>query len=149
MDFETYMKKYRPEIRIGTKEYYDLQCTWDAANRIIVPEMTDEDFDLAVGSVTSFYQSKRAKLKKQVTHWIGKFMIVKNENNVTRQKNKHLCRMIKSYRDSEIQLQREVKALKAIGQSNVAKLASTIRSHENTITVLESQVKELEAGMLV
>jgi hypothetical protein len=43
--------------------------------------MTEEDFDLAVGHVTSFYQSKRAMLKKQVTHWIGKFMIVKAENN--------------------------------------------------------------------
>jgi hypothetical protein len=47
--------------------------------------MTDEDFDLAVGHVTSFYQSKRAILKKQLTHWIGKFMIVKAENNRIRQ----------------------------------------------------------------
>lgn len=36
--------------------------------------------------VQAAYQSKRDQLKKQVTHWYGKFMIVKQENNRLRAK---------------------------------------------------------------
>jgi hypothetical protein len=104
--------------------------------------MTDEDYDLAVGAVASFYQSKRAHLKKQVTHWIGKFMICKNENNVIRQKNKDLCALVRNYRDTEVELQRELTTLKETSGANVASLADTIRT-------LEGQVKELEPGVLV
>lgn len=53
---------------------------------------SDQDFDLAVGSVASFYQSKRAQLKKQVTHWYGKFMICKAENNKIRSINKAITK---------------------------------------------------------
>ncbi len=31
--------------------------------------------------IGSLFQSKKDRLKKQVTHWTGKFMIVKAENN--------------------------------------------------------------------
>jgi hypothetical protein len=48
--------------------------------------IAEEEFDLAVGHIVSFYQSKRTMLKKQVTHWIGKFMICKHENNRLRHK---------------------------------------------------------------
>ena len=48
--------------------------------------VTTEDHENAVEDIASFYQSKRAKLKKQVTHWIGKFMICKAENNALRNK---------------------------------------------------------------
>jgi hypothetical protein len=34
----------------------------------------------------SFYQSKYANLKNQLTNWIGKHSIVKQENNVLRRK---------------------------------------------------------------
>ncbi len=37
-------------------------------------------------NVVSLFQSKRDHLKKQVTHWYGKFMIVKAENNKLRAK---------------------------------------------------------------
>ena len=33
-------------------------------------------------------QKRAAQLKKQVTHWIGKFMIVKAENNKLRAQNR-------------------------------------------------------------
>ena len=57
----------------------------------VIP-IRQEDFDLAIKATTSFYQSKRAQLKKKVTHWIGKFMIVKAENNQLRTKISKLAR---------------------------------------------------------
>lgn len=63
--------------------------------------MTDEDFDLAVGSITSFYQSKRAKLKQQVTGWMGKFRICKSENNALRRHNKQLHDALRYHREQE------------------------------------------------
>jgi hypothetical protein len=38
--------------------------------------------------IYALYQSKTARLKKQVTHWMGKFMIVKAENNRIRSINR-------------------------------------------------------------
>jgi len=46
-----------------------------------------KEVEIAVALTESGYQSKRAKLKKQVTHFIGKFNIVKAENNALRKKN--------------------------------------------------------------
>lgn len=63
--------------------------------------MTDEDFDLAVGHVTSFYQSARAKAKKQVAHWMGKFMIVKAENYTLRRKINNLQAAVDHHRSME------------------------------------------------
>ncbi len=63
--------------------------------------MTDEDFDLAVGSVTSFYQSARAKAKKQVAHWMGKFMIVKAENYTLRKKIRNAENLCVTLTESE------------------------------------------------
>ena len=50
-------------------------------------EIKYDDYCKRVDEVMSFYQSKRAKLKKQLTHWIVKFMIVKAENNKLRRIN--------------------------------------------------------------
>ncbi len=80
MNFEQYMKGYRPEIKLGTKEYYDLEMTWKAAKR----DDYIEEMETYVKITEASYQSKRAKLKKWVTHWMGKFMIVKAENNELR-----------------------------------------------------------------
>ena len=83
--------------------------------------ITQEDFDLAVGHVTSFYQSKRAKLKKQLTHWYGKFMICKAENNRLRVINKIIGRAkedlieLAGKQDKEItELKEQVKDLQAL-----------------------------------
>jgi hypothetical protein len=111
--------------------------------------MTDEDYDLAVGAVASFYQSRRALLKKQVTHWIGKFMICKAENNALRKKNRMLYDAMTHHRSMEARNGIEITKLREESSSNVSKLAGLIRSHENTIAALEAQVKELEAGILV
>jgi chromosome segregation ATPase len=134
MDFETYMKKYRPEIKPATKEYYDMQTTWEAAKKTIGGTMTDEDFDLAVGHVTSFYQSKRALLKKQVTHWMGKFSIVKHENNNLRQKNKMLCNGIAHHREME-----------ARNGIRVGQLNTMIGRVGDQVKGLENDKKQLEA----
>jgi hypothetical protein len=52
--------------------------------------ITLDEHNWAVNNIASFYQGKRAMLKKQVTHWIGKFMIVKHENNRLREKVRSL-----------------------------------------------------------
>lgn len=97
--------------------------------------MTDEDFDLAVGSVTSFYQSKRAQVKKQLTHWIGKFAIVKAENNVLRKKNKELSQCL-----TDARIRFNTAAGNAMREWD--KKDTEVRS-------LKLQVQELEAGALV
>jgi hypothetical protein len=88
MDFKTWMKFNRPNIEVGSELWSSMRQVWDIN---YTPEtdgrtMTEVDLDLAVGHITSFYQSKRSKLKKQLTHWIGKFSIIKQENNVLRRK---------------------------------------------------------------
>ncbi len=75
--------------------------------------MTDEDFDLAVGSVTSFYQSKREKLKQQVTGWMGKFRICKFENNKLRSINKAVITRNEELFGMVGKLDKEVTDLKA------------------------------------
>ncbi len=47
-------------------------------------------YDRAAELLEAHFQSKKAKLKKQVTHWYGKFMIVKAENNRLRTKIRRL-----------------------------------------------------------
>lgn len=64
-------------------------------------EIKYEDYCKRIDEVMSFYQSKRAGLKKQLTHWIGKFMIVKQENNRLRMKLRKAEGYIEYYR-SEI-----------------------------------------------
>lgn len=93
--------------------------------------MTDEEHDLVVSDVTSFYQSKRAHLKKQVTHWYGKFMICKAENNMLRKNYKHLCAAVRYHREQE------------------ASIGILLGKLETKINGLESHVQELEAGALV
>lgn len=93
MGFEKYMKYYKPEIIYATKEYYDMQTAWQAAQG---EQVTLE---------SSFYQSKRAKLKKQVTHWMGKFMICKAENNEIRKKNRMLGVLVEQLREESTQRQ--------------------------------------------
>jgi hypothetical protein len=90
MKFDEFMKIMYPAIDPDSKSGREIHRQWQERN----PEalntagrtMTEEDLDLAVGHVVSFYQSKRAMLKKQVTHWMGKFAIVKHENNRLRHK---------------------------------------------------------------
>ncbi len=88
MTFERYMKDYRPEIKPATKEYYDLEMTWSTA-KAEAHKVNMADY---LGLVESAYQAKRDKLKKWVTHWMGKFMIVKAENNKLRNMNKALVK---------------------------------------------------------
>ncbi len=77
------------------------------------------DFDLAIKATTSFYQSKRAQLKKQVTHFFGKFTIVKNENNVLRAMNRRQSRVILEYMELYGQLDQEI--LKTINSKRIIK----------------------------
>jgi hypothetical protein len=77
------------------------------------------DFDLAIKATTSFYQSKRAQLKKQVTHFFGKFTIVKNENNVLRKMNRRQSRVILEYMELYGQLDPEI--LRTIDKKKVGK----------------------------
>ncbi len=76
---------------------------------------------IEVEDMITAFQSKRAQLKKQVTHWIGKFMVVKAENNRLRQYNRaalarknELCGML-GEKDKEItQLKEQIKDLQAL-----------------------------------
>ncbi len=68
----------------------------------------------------SFYQSKRAKLKKQVTHWMGKFSIVKQENNRLREINKALGKRTKHLR--EYITQKEIRAITQVGDNTLREL---------------------------
>jgi hypothetical protein len=89
MEFKDYMKAERPDVKPGSGLYHGHEYTWYAARKGNEEDgrtLTEGEFDEAVGHVTSFYQSKRAKLKKQLTHWIGKFSIIKQENNVLRRR---------------------------------------------------------------
>ena len=80
--------------------------------------VTYEEFDEAVSDVTSFYQSKRAKLKKQLTHWYGKFMICKAENNEIRKKNRKLIFLVDQLREEttlrQIQLDKLIREVESV-----------------------------------
>jgi hypothetical protein len=78
-----------------------------------------KDFDLAIKATTSFYQSKRAQLKKQVTHYLGKFTLVKNENNVLRKMNRRQSLIIQEYMELYGQLHPEV--LKTLSSKSLRK----------------------------
>jgi hypothetical protein len=128
-----------------------------------MPTMSQEDFDLAVNSVTSFYQSKRALLKKQVTHWMGKFAIVKHENNVLRNK---IRRLADAGADKDVKI---ILKGEEIGRLNtriagLEAMLTTVRTdYKKAVSIydaevaplkarivqLESQVQELEAGALI
>ncbi len=64
-------------------------------------------FDEVCTNVLSLFQSKRAHLKKQVTHWYGKFMIVKAENNQLRKKIRKL-KVDLNQLDVELTVEKEV-----------------------------------------
>lgn len=99
-----------------------------------LPTMNQEDVDLAVNGVTSFYQSKRALLKKQVTHWMGKFAIVKHENNILRNKVK--------VRDASIMELMGALEGKSYDYNSLAGATN------KTISEMARQIQELEAGAL-
>lgn len=110
-----------------------------------IPTRTDQEFDVAVGCITSFYQSKRSRIKKQLTHWIGKFAIVTAENNKLRSINKAITN-----RNTELfgmigKMDKEITGLKG----EVAEAGKLLAERDDKITGLENQVKELEAGALV
>ena len=114
--------------------------------------MTDADFDDAVRHVTSFYQSKRAKVKKQITHWIGKFRIVKAENHTLRKKIHYRDGVIEHHRAQEAQnailtgqLKTQVDGL----QANAASALKEWDKKDVEIRGLKLRIKELESGVLV
>jgi hypothetical protein len=128
--------------------------------------MTDEDFDLAVGHVTSFYQSARAKAKKQVAHWMGKFMIVKAENYTLRRKIRNaenLCiNLAESEKRSGIKIgqlstqvdhHREMEAKNGTEVVRLKLAAGTALKEwdkkDDEIKDLKQQVADLKEGVLV
>jgi hypothetical protein len=52
--------------------------------------ITKEEFNSVIKVIRSYYQGKKAMLKKQAAHWHGKFAICKAENNKLRQRIKEL-----------------------------------------------------------
>ena len=95
----------------------------------------------------SFYQSKRAQLKKQVNHWYGKFMIVKAENNQLRKKERRICNTLIAYHDTEVELQREVeKKQEEISclQADAGLAIKEWDKKDTEIRDLKLKVKELE-----
>jgi hypothetical protein len=112
-----------------------------------------------VATTDSLYQSKRAKLTKQVTHWMGKFAIVKGENNRLRQMMKTITasniRMVAmaGELDKEVAELKDCLAEARLRFNEQEKALDHHRSEEakNGILVskLEKQVQELEAGALV
>jgi hypothetical protein len=133
MKFDEFMKIMYPAIDPDSKSGREIHRQWQERN----PEalntdgrtMTEEDLDLAVGHVVSFYQSKRAMLKKQVTHWIGKFAIVKHENNRLREK---------ASKDSETieKLRKHIRRLTDITNWKVADIV------EKNYEVAQAKIKE-------
>ncbi len=78
------------------------------------------EVDIAIRLTEATYQSKRAKLKKQVTHWMGKFSIVKQENNRLREINKALVNRTKHLR--EYITQKEIRAITQVGDNTLREL---------------------------
>ncbi len=130
MTYNDFMKENYPEIDNSHEDYYKCGLMWNTARLDGIKESKD-NYDLGLGHITSFYQSKRAQLKKQVTHWIGKFMIVKAENNRLRIMNKALLR------DKEMLRQYAMKI--EAGQYPV-----TIGNHKRHLQDLERTVHEKE-----
>jgi regulator of replication initiation timing len=52
-----------------------------------------EHMNTLYNEIYSVFQSKTARLKKQVTHWMGKFMVVKMENNKLRAVNRKIVKL--------------------------------------------------------
>ena len=79
MTFNTWLKESC--FRQPTQEAEALaRSAWNRAEHNIA----SKEVEMAVELIRASYQSKRVQLKKQVTHWVGKFMIVKAENNSLR-----------------------------------------------------------------
>jgi hypothetical protein len=74
---------YNENARTAEEVKEDHRKVWNAAKR----EDNVTEMEEYVKLTEASYQSKRAKLKKAITHWIGKFMIVKAENNRLRRMN--------------------------------------------------------------
>lgn len=99
MDFEQWWKDggYLYKERLTALEVKnDYNKVWDKARLHGIAE-AKENYDHGLESITSFYQSKRAQLKKQLTHWYGKFTILKAENNKLRAKVKTMEAAIAVY----------------------------------------------------
>ena len=84
-------------------------------------------------AMESAYQSKRDKIKKQLTHFIGKFMIVKAENNRLRSK----------VRMAFVAAERLAREKEGLMRSLI--LQKQISG--NTITELSGQVKSLKTEL--
>ncbi len=114
MTFEQFMNKYYGNIQPCTDVWLKYSQIWDAAER----EDYVANMETYVNLTDAAYQSKRAKLKKAMTHWIGKFMIVKAENNKLRSVNKAITK-----RNTELQdymVKHEVgKLVKRIGAGDI------------------------------
>ncbi len=117
MEFKAYMKHYQPRIDEDTVEWFDAEKLWDTArNGDYLIEMQEY-----VRLTEASYQSKRDKLKKWVTHWMGKFMIVKAENNKLRSMNKALIKRINQLH--KYMVKQEVKEfVKTVGNGELREL---------------------------
>ncbi len=140
------MKENYPEIDNSQLLYYKFGRTWNAARLDGIKE-SKENYDLGLGHITSFYQSKRDHLKKKATHWIGKFMIVKAENNRIRIINKafsneitelrrHITELNIAYEASAIEFVEIVARFKpqghieVVGKDAVQKVEKTVHEKE-------------------
>lgn len=77
--------------------------------------------------IDAIYQSKRAQLKKQVTHWYGKFMIVKAENNRLRAKIRTMDAVIAVYKLTQRSGNVTVVGEGAPGRKDCAEIISTTK----------------------
>ncbi len=86
----------------------------------------------------AMFQSKTARLKKRVTHWMGKFAIVKAENNQLRKKERRMHKSFVALTESEQRSGIE------IGQ-----LTTKVDAMDIEIRKLKFKLQELETGTSV
>lgn len=76
----------------------------------------------------SIFQSKRDKIKKQLTHFIGKFMIVKAENNRLRSKVRMAFVAAERLVREKEGLRRSLILQKQISGNTIMELSEQVRS---------------------
>ncbi len=125
MNYDEFMKESYPEITNDCEKYYSFGRIWNAAKQDTIAFV-----DIEINKANSFYQKKRDMLKKQVTHWIGKYMIVKTENNTLRRQVKRSGKCIAELLTELRFLRQEVnRGRKVLGISDL-KSVNTIHERE-------------------
>ncbi len=113
MYFEDWLK-FTAFSKPPTEEARELaRMAWRAAEH----NKCRTEVEIAVELIRSGYQKKRTQLKKQLTHFIGKFSIVTAENNKLRSMNKAITKRNHQLREYMIkaELTKHIKKIGGVG----------------------------------